>query len=118
MVNKWYKYYKEIFRTYQSGFFIKMWGTDTDEYGDDYEDVYKYELRNREEHFADFMLLHQKYNIDYDERAIGLFIINMFECLGDCDYPEGAFEMARMIIYAIKHRIGFNDVWHPEGKPI
>lgn len=37
-----------------------MWGTDTYEYGDGCKDVYKHELRNREEHFAEFMLLHQK----------------------------------------------------------
>lgn len=118
MEEKWKKYYYEIFKTYKSEFFIKLWGNNLDEYGDEYEEVYKYELASISNRFIEFMFLHQKYNIEYDENSIGMYIIEMFEGLGDCDHPEGAFEMAKLIIHSIKHRIGFNDIWHPEGRPI
>lgn len=118
MEEKWRKYYSEMFRTYKSEFFTKLWGDHLDEWGDEYEEVYKYELKNMSNYFVSFMLLHQKYKLEYDERTIGMYIIDMFEGLGGCDYPEGAFKMAKHIIYAIKHRIGFNDTWHPEGRPV
>lgn len=118
MINKYKEYYNEMFRTYESEFFTKLWGDNLDEYGEEYIEVYNYELLSIKEEFINFMLLHQKYGIEYDERAIGMYIISLFEGLGHCDYPNGAFEIAKLIAHTIKYRIGLNDIWHPEGKPI
>lgn len=118
MEQKWKKYYNEIFRTYTSEFFIKLWGDYLDEYGDEYEDVYKWELKGMKSEFIEFMYLFNKYDLEYDKNAIALKIIDLFETLGDCDCVEGAYKMADMLLYSIEKRIGFNDAWHPEGKPI
>lgn len=82
MENKYRKYYHEMFRTYESEFFTKLWGDHLDEYEEEYTKVYKYELAEMGNYFVNFMLLHQKYKLDYDEKAIGMYILNMFEGLG------------------------------------
>lgn len=118
MNDKWINYYSEIFRTYSSEFFLKLWGDSLDEYGEEYENVYRYELNSMKSEFACFMLLFNEYKIDYSRDAIAMKIIEMFEMLGRCDYPTNAWSMADMIILSINRRIGFNDTWHPKGRPI
>lgn len=118
MEYKWKKYYSEIFKTYTSELFSKLWGRHIDEYGEYYEDVYKYELEERKEDFAEYMYLFNKYSIKYNRNAIAIYLIHIFEGLGSCDNPNGAYEIADNIIQSINDRVGFNDAWHPEGNPI
>ena len=118
MEAKWKKYYSEIFRTYQSEFFRKMWGDHIDEWGEEYEEVYIHELSEMRDDFANFMYLFNKYNIDYSRDAITLQLLYLFGGLSDTSNVQGAYDMADMIIHSIIKRIGFNDVWHPEGRPL
>lgn len=117
MEAKWKKYYSEMFRTYRAGFFTKMWGDHLDEWGEEYEVSFEHELEDMEKDFASFMYLFNKYNIEYNRDSVAMKIIDMFEELGNCKNVKGAYEMADMVIHAIKIKIGFNNTWHPEGRP-
>lgn len=112
-IEKWNRYYKEMFLVWQSEFFNKLWGDYLDEYGEEYEEVYKWELEDRRESFSGFMCLFNIYNIPYERNAIAMHILDLFESLGKCDNPDGAFEMADKVIHAINIELGFNSIKCP-----
>lgn len=95
-----------------------MWGDHLDEWGEEYEEIYSYELEEMKEEFVIFMYLFNKYNIKYNRDSIALHLLFLFEGLGDCNCPKGAYEMADIIIISIERRIEFNNCSHPEGKAI
>ena len=115
---RWKKYYGEIFNTYHSEFFSKMWGNHTDEYGNKYENVFKNELILKKEDFSEYMYLFNKYGIKYNRKAIAMYIIHLFDGLKKCDYPERAYDIADMIINSIDKKSEFNNLLHPEIKSI
>ena len=114
MENKWKKYYSEIFKAYESECFSKMWGNHISEYGEYYIDIYKHELEERREDFAEYMHLFNKYNIKYNKNAIAIYLIHLFESLGNCDNPKSAYDVADSIILDMNNKVGFNGIQYPE----
>lgn len=115
---RWKKYYGEIFKTYQSEIFSKIWGNHINENGSEYRAIFENELRIKKEDFSEYMYLFNKYGIKYNRKAIGMYIIHLFDGLKKCDYPEGAYDIADMIINSINKKMIFNELSHPEVKSI
>lgn len=101
MKNKWEKYYSKIFNNYKSEMFEKLWGSKFDECQSKYIDNYKFELMNKADEFAYFMYLYNKYKMPYSRDAIAMKIIELFEGLGTCTNPNGAYEIADNILSEI-----------------
>lgn len=117
MENKWREYYSEIFNTYTIRFFVELWGNSVDEYGVEFEEIYKNELEDMRKEFVDFMFLFNKYDMEYNRDVISIKFLDMFNRLNSFNNIEGAYAIADEIIEGIDCMCGFGYAWHPLGSP-
>lgn len=112
-VDKYRRYYKELFDVHSEELFKRLWGSDVDENGDKYTSVFLWELKEISENFCDFMITFDIYEMDKDVSSLSNYLIFQMDGLADINNPFGVDFISRSILAAIKERATINGVRHP-----
>lgn len=113
MLEQYRRYYREMFNVYSNDLFLNLWGTRRDADGDDYTLVYIWELRELANKFADYMCTLDKYNILQTEDSISNFLVVGVDAIGNVKNKDGANNIAKSMITALRTRLSMNGVEHP-----
>lgn len=113
MLEQYKRYYREMFNVYSDDLFLNLWGTTRDADGDDYTLIYIWELRELADKFADYMCTLDKYHIFQTEESISNFLLMGVDALGEVKNIEGANNIAKSMVTAMRTRLSMNGVEHP-----
>lgn len=113
MLERYKKYYREMFNVYSNDLFLHLWGTNKDLDGNDYALTYIWELRELSDEFACYMCTLEKYNKSKTIEGIADFLLVGVDGLGDIDNTEGVYDIANSMLNAMRNRLSMNGIEHP-----
>lgn len=80
--------------------FIALYGTDTDEYGEKYKEVYRHEVKGMEYDFYEYIKLMQGMPFEISVKDLAKFVVwTEFNCIGNTHYDKNIdFEKLKEIV--------------------